>query len=515
MTKLKHGKDARELLKQGVDTVANTVKVSLGAAGRNVVVPDDRGGYFITKDGVTIARSIYPEDTFEAIGASLIKEAAARTNQQAGDGTTTATVLAQSIYEAGLNYLEKGNSLSSVDMKRGIDDASKYVVDKLKELSRDVTLGGLKDVATISANGDSELGGYIAEAFEKIGMHGQVLSKISDTKETYIEVNQGTSLEQGYTSRVFTTDKVRDICKMEDGVHVLLHRGKLQKGDDIHQLLKKFFEKPDTKLLIITDDIDNFVHDNLATNAANGAINDRICIVTIPQVIKINVDLMSDLAAITGASITNQSRGDRVSFKALGRIQSCVVSQDSTILVADGGVDIEPLKEHILEKINSTSNEFEKKELQERFARVTGGIATLYVGASSDSELREKQDRVEDAINATRSALEEGIVSGGGVVLRDISNGFDKKLSGSSSYLAGWDIVMQALHSPYEQILENAGLNVPVSPELGMGIDVKTGKKIMMIEKGIIDPAKVTRCAIENASSVAGTFLTTEGVVAS
>ena len=512
-TGIKFSKDARESLKRGVDLVANAVKESLGAEGRNVIIPASNGGYMITKDGVSIARAIYPEDQFEAIGASMIKEAATRTNGVAGDGTTTATVIAQAIFEGGLKLIDEG--FSSVEVKKGIDEAAKDVVEQLKKMSEKVTKKNLKHVATISANGDAELGEMISKAFNKIGEHGTVLPATSDTAETYIELREGVVLDRGYTSRVFRTDTQRDLCKM-DKPFVLLHRGKIEKGDKITKLFDAVFSKSDGRILIITDDIDPFVHSVIAQNIDSGAIRNKICVVTLPQILKIQHDLLNDLAILTGAKIVSAEKGTRIEPSNLGRIKSCVVSEHDTVIVGDAN-NLTNLVEEIKEKIKITKNKFDKEELQERLSRITGGVATIYIGAKSDSELAEKSDRVEDSINATRSALEEGIVSGGGVTFCDIVNNLlsEKTVDSSKSFGAGYKLLLDSCTTPFTQILKNAGIvNLHTDMKAGEGIDVKTGERVIMKDVGIIDPTKVARCALENAASVASTFLTTEAVVA-
>jgi chaperonin GroEL len=511
-TGIKFSEDAREALKRGVDLVANPVKASLGAEGRNVIIPANNGGYMITKDGVSIARSIYPEDQFEAIGASLIKESATRTNSEAGDGTTTATVIAQAIFDEGLKLIDAGES--SVELKKGIDTAAEDVVKHLKDISRKVTKKNLKHVATVSANGDEELGEMISKAFNKIGKHGSVLTAISDTAETDIELREGVVLDKGYTSRIFRTDTQRDICKL-DNPFVLLHRGKIEKGDNIVKIFDAVFTKPDGRILIITDDIDPFVHSVIAQNIDSGAIKNKICVVTLPQILRIQVDLLNDLATLTGATIVSSEKGTKIEARNLGKIKSCVVSETDTVIVGDAN-NLTDLTKEIEEKIEITKNRFDKEELQERLARITGGVATIRIGAKSDSELAEKSDRVEDSINATKSALEEGIVSGGGVALRNIADMLleDFKAGSVSSFSKGYELLLKSCTSPFNQILKNAGMETVEKMEDGFGIDVKTGKMVPMMLRGIIDPTKVTRCALENAASVASTFLTTEAIVA-
>lgn len=514
-TKVKLNQEARMSLKKGVDLVADAVKVSLGAEGRNVIIPHPHipGAYIITKDGVSIARSIVPKDVNTAIGAALIKEAAGKTNSEAGDGTTSSTVLAQAIFNAGLELINEG--VSAVQLKKGIDRAIKDIVTYLKDESQAVKKksNNLRDIATISANGDVELGEHISRAFSKIGKHGKVITEESDTADTHIKLYEGVTLERGWTSPIFKTDGKRDVCEMEDPL-IMLHRGKIEKGDDIVDLFDQVFAHPDGRLLILTDDIDPFVHSVISQNVKQKHIHNKICVVKLPQILKIHKDLLDDIAQLTGAVIISEELGTRISLENLGRGSKCVVNDRETIIVGDQE-NIKDLVKEIEEKIEATDNKHDKEEQQERLARLTGGIATLYVGAKTDSELKERMDRVEDSINATRSALEEGILPGGGIALVNAANELtsDGDLNDASDMEIGYELVISACYTPAMQICKNADIEF-VSIKKDHGINVKTGEQVDMKEAGIIDPTKVIRCAIENAGSVAGLFLTTEGVVA-
>lgn len=523
-TQIKLNQDARDALKKGVDHVADTVKVTLGAEGRNIIFPNPHNqAYAISKDGVSIAKAINPKDTFAAIGASLIKEAAARTNLEAGDGTTTATVLAQSIFNGGLRLLSQG--VSAVQLKRGIDAAAIDIVAHLNRSSRKVNKDNLKSIAAISANGDEELGEYISQAFNKIGKHGKVLTEDSDTIDSHVELKEGVILERGWTSPVFKTDVIKDVSILNNPF-VMLHRGKIEKGDEIVDLFDKVFAHPDGFLLLITDDIDPFIHSVISQNVVKGPIRNKICVVKMPQILKVHKDLLNDLAVLTGATIVSDELGTKICVENLGRIKKSIVNEKETVLVGDQDNLVDVVRE-IKMKIELTKNRFDKEELQERLARITGGVATLYVGAKSDSELSEKKDRVEDSINATRSALEEGIVAGGGIALCNAANfckasedsflekvkAFFKGEDRKSPYEAGYQLVMESCFTPALQICENADLEAVID-QPNRGINVKTGEVVDMFKAGIIDPKKVTRCALENAASVAGLFLTTEGVVA-
>jgi chaperonin GroEL len=511
-TQIKFNSEAREALQRGLNEVANAVKVSMGAEGRTVVIPTPNRGYIATKDGVSIARAIMPEEEYEKIGASLVKEACSRTNNQAGDGTTTAAVLIQAIYNTGLKLLAGG--ASPVQLKKGIDDAVKDVVAIIKKDSVKVSKKNLENVATISVNGDKVLGKLIADAFNKIGEHGIVITQVSDTKETTIEVKEGLQLDNGFADSKFITNSIKGECVMDEP-YVLLHKGTIQKGDAVVKLFDSLWSTgKKNKLVIITDDIDPFVLSTIKTNIENGAIKDSICVVKTPQILKIHRDLLGDIATLTGAKIVSPETGNKLGASALGRLDKFVATQSESFLIGDVG-NLSSTVAELKTRIEAEKNEFEKLELQERLSRISGGVATLLVGAQTDSELREKQDRIEDGINATRAALEEGILPGGGVALAQI--GFNNLKGGddANDYTNGYNLVMHSLVTPYFQILENAGFeNATLFAEKGFGINVITSEKVDMIKEGIIDPAKVTRCALENAGSVAGTFLTTEAVVA-
>jgi chaperonin GroEL len=512
-TEIKFNLSAREALQEGVDEVANAVKVSMGAEGRTVVIPTPQGGYVATKDGVSIARSIFPIGEYKKIGASLVKEACSRTNSQAGDGTTTSAVLTQTIFNEGLVLLKNGTS--PVQLKKGIDQAVKDAVALLEKSATKVSKKNLKNVATISVNGDNELGELIASAFNKIGEHGLVLTQLSDTKETTIEVKEGLQLDNGYLDSMFITEPIKGECVLESP-YILLHKGVIQKGDAVVKLFDAIWSKGQkNRLVIIADDIDPFVLSTIGQNINNGAIAGQICVVKTPQILKIHKDLMGDIATLSGAQIVSPETGVKIGASALGKLDKFVASRKESFLIGDTG-NLASTVAELKERISQETNELEKEDLQERLSRINGGVATLFVGAQTDSELKEKQDRIEDGINATRAALEEGIVSGGGVALFDISTKMEKTSTDDSDYSKGYNLIVKSLLRPYFQILDNAGIEVTESNPLdeGQGVDVTTEKVVNMVEAGIIDPKKVTRCALENAASVAGTFLTTEAVVA-
>lgn len=512
-TKIKFKSAARVALKKGVDEIADAVKVSMGAEGRTVVIPAGKG-YIATKDGVSIARSMFPEGEFTKIGASIVKEACTRTNSKAGDGTTTAATLVQAIFTKGLEALDEGDS--PVGIKKGIDNAVKDVLFYLDKHSIDVTPEMLQDVATISVNGDEELGELISEAFNKIGQHGLVLSQVSDTKKTYVDVKEGIQLDNGFIDPLFITDPIKNESSL-DNPYLLLHKGKIEKGDNIVKLFDAVWGKKNNhNLVIICDDIDPFVFSTIAQNVQNGAITNKICIVRTPQVLKIHKSLMEDIAVLSGAQIVSDETGVKLGASALGKIDKFVATETESFLIGDIGNLSSKIAE-LKQRIENEENDIEKRDLQERLSRINGGVATIHIGASTDSELMEKRDRIEDGINATRAALEEGILPGGGVVLLDASYHFSQGVYNRTddAVTNGYLLLMDAIRAPYYQIQRNADmLDRKRVLEEGRGIDVTTGESVNMIDAGIIDPKKVTRHALENAASVAGTFLTTDAVVA-
>ncbi len=520
-TQIKFGDDARRALQEGVNEVADAVKVSMGAEGRTIVLPTggDNGGYIATKDGVTIAKSINPVGNFKEIGASLVKEAASRTNSKAGDGTTTASVLIQEMFNRGLAQLSDG--ASPTQLKRGMDSALADVLKELSERAVAVTPVGLKHVTTISVNGDKKLGGIIADAFSRIGKNGTVITKISDTRNTYVEMKDGIQLDNGFIDPMFVTDPVKYECTL-DKPFLLLYKGKIEKGDRLVEMFNAVWsaQTQNNSLVIICDDIDPFVFSTIKQNVDSGAIKGKICIVRTPQVLKINKDLMTDVAQLSGAKIVSDETGVSLGAEALGRITGFVATATDTLLIGDSSRLQGTIKE-LNTRIDNETNDIEKVDLQERLSRINGGVATLFVGASTGSELKEKIDRVEDGINATRAALEEGVIPGGGVTLSSIGQLFltePVSAADNVSFLKGRDVVFESLSAPQRQILANAGIVNPASLVFDAagetGVDVVTGKTVNMLEAGIIDPKKVTRSAVTNSVSVASTFLTTDGVVA-
>jgi len=425
--------------------------------------------------------------------------------------TTTAAVLLQAIFNDGLKLLDEG--VSPVSIKKGIDKAVKDTLEYLDKEAIKVSKDNLKDVTTISVNGDEDLGKLIADAFNQIGENGIVITNKSNTRETYIEIKEGVQLDNGFLDPVFVTDPIKYESVLENP-YVLLVKGSINKGDKTVKLFDAVWGKGrDNSLVIICDDIDQFVFSSIAQNIKNGAINGKVCIVRTPQILKINKDLLGDIAMLTGAQIVSDETGVKLGASALGKLDKFVATATESFLIGDIG-NLSSTIAELKERIRNEDDDIEKFDLQERLSRISGGVATLFVGASTDSELKEKIDRIEDGINATRAALEEGIVSGGGIALSNASRDLVIKDS-NTDFDKGYNLLVKSLLEPFYQITHNAGMESVYPPkEKGVGIDVRTGEVVNMIEVGIIDPKKVTRSALENASSVAGTFLTTEAVVA-
>ena len=525
MTKqLKFDVEARESLKKGLDTLADAVKVTLGPAGRNVLLQKGTGSPHITKDGVSVAKEIELEDVFENMGAQLVKEVSQKTADSAGDGTTTATVLAQAIAQKGFEFVNEG--INPITLKRGMDKAVKVVVQELNKQA--IVVGSNKDkikqVATISANNDSTIGELIASAFEKVGTDGVITVEESKGIETSMELVEGMQFDKGYLSAHFVTDTEKMNAVMENP-YILLYDGRISSMNDVLTLLEGVSQqgKP---LVIIADDVEGEVLGTLVVNKLRGTLN--VAAVKAPSFGDRKKEMMRDIAILTGGTFITSELGmklEEVTIDQLGTCEKMTIGKDSTTIV-NGAGSAEGITERInliKGQIENTESDYDKEKLQERLSKLAGGVAVLYIGAGSEVEMKEKKDRVDDALHATRAAVEEGIVAGGGIallrclgVLYDFKETLDGEFEDDKD---GLDIIAYALQSPIEQILKNAGLN---SSEIiqevlqhseRMGYNVKTGKIVDMIENGIIDPKKVTRTAIENASSVVGMILTTECMV--
>ena len=516
---IKYDVEARGALKNGVDKLANAVKVTLGPKGRNVVIEKKFGAPTVTKDGVTVAKEIELENKMEDVGAQMVKEVASKTSDVAGDGTTTATVLAQALVNEGLKNVTAGANPMSI--KRGIDAAAKAVVDSLKSQSKDLPDSKqIANVATISSNDDREIGDKIAEAMEKVGKDGVITVEEGNGIETYMELVEGMQFDKGYVSPHFVTNPEKMMATY-DNPYILLYDGTLSSMNDILPLLEGVSQEG-RPLIIIADDLAGEVLGTLVVNKMRG--NLQVCGVKAPGFGDRKKEMMNDIAVLTGGQFVSSEVGvtlDNITLGELGSCEKITIGKDTTTIV-NGGGDSDGIIEritHIKSAIESSTSDYDKEKLQERLAKLSGGVARLNIGAGSEVELKEKKDRVDDALHATRAAIEEGIVEGGGIALLKIQNSFGTP-SGeeSDSYLKGVDIINTTLASPLSQILNNCGVGVKDDivtyiKENGGGYDAKNEQFVDMFESGIVDPKKVTRCAIENAASIAGMILTTECMV--
>ncbi len=507
--------EARKQIKAGLDKLADSVKITLGPAGRNVLLEKRGGTPHITKDGVTVAKEIHLEDPFENMGAQLIKEVAQKTADSAGDGTTTATVLAQTMVDWGFRMVERG--AKPVDLKRGIEKAVAAVVKELDKKS--VNVGDrVEQIATISANGDEKIGKLIAEAFNKVGKDGVITVEESKGFETYIDIVEGMQFDKGYLSSHFSTNMEKMLAVLEDP-YILLYDGRISNMNDMLPILERVAQSGKS-LLIVADDVEGEVLGTLVVNRLRGAL--KVCAVKAPAFGDRKKQIMEDIAVLTGGTFITSELGyklEDVTLEMLGVAEKVTVSKDDTTIVSGNGEvpAIQKRIDQIKTQIEETKSDYDKEKMQERLAKLSGGVAVLYIGAGSEVELKEKKDRVDDALHATRAAIEEGIVEGGGMALlrcKDVLK--DVKTDGVDE-ADGVDIVRRALSAPLSQILKNAGIESGVvlrDLETGKGgYDAKLDKHTDMFASGIIDPKKVTRTALENAASVAGMILTTDCMV--
>ena len=510
--------EAREGIKRGVDALANAVKVTLGPKGRNVIIGKSFGAPQVSKDGVTVAKEIDLKDNLENMGAQMLKEVASKTNDLAGDGTTTATILAQSIVNEGLKNVAAG--ANPMDLKRGIDKAVTSVVQNLEKQS--VEIGSASDkilqVASISANNDSAIGTLITEAFEKVGKEGVITVEEAKGTETYVDVVEGMQFDRGYISPYFVTDSEKMEADLETP-QILITDKKISVMKDLLPILEPVAQtgKP---LLIIAEDIDGEALATLVVNKLRGSL--KIAAVKAPGFGDRRKAMLEDIAILTGGTVISEERGfnlESATLDMLGTAEKVTIDKDNTTIVNGSGKskDIKDRVNQIKAQIESTTSDYDKEKLQERLAKLSGGVAVLYVGAPSEVEMKEKKDRVDDALNATRAALEEGIVAGGGVALLNSGSEFDKIKSSNSDEATGIQIINKAIEAPLRIIVENSGEegSVVMSKVLeegnrSFGYDAKEGKFVDMLKNGIIDPKKVVRVALENAASVAGMILTTE-----
>ena len=509
--------EAREGIKRGVDALANAVKVTLGPKGRNVIIGKSFGAPQVTKDGVTVAKEIDLKDNLENMGAQMLKEVASKTNDLAGDGTTTATILAQSIVHEGLKNVAAG--ANPMDLKRGIDKAVTSVVQDLEKQS--VEIGSASDkilqVASISANNDLAIGTLITEAFEKVGKEGVITVEEAKGTETYVDVVEGMQFDRGYISPYFVTDSEKMEADLETP-QILITDKKISVMKDLLPILEPVAQsgKP---LLIIAEDIDGEALATLVVNKLRGSL--KIAAVKAPGFGDRRKAMLEDIAILTGGTVISEERGfnlESATLEMLGTAEKVTIDKDNTTIVNGSGKskDIKDRVNQIKAQIESTTSDYDKEKLQERLAKLSGGVAVLYVGAPSEVEMKEKKDRVDDALNATRAALEEGIVAGGGVALLNSGSEFDKIKSSNSDEATGIQIINKAIEAPLRIIVENSGeegsviMSKVLEGNKNFGYDAKEGKFVDMLKNGIIDPKKVVRVALENAASVAGMILTTE-----
>ena len=515
--KIQFDVEAREGLKKGVDALANAVKVTLGPKGRNVIIGKSFGGPQVTKDGVTVAKEIELEDALENMGAQMVKEVASKTNDLAGDGTTTATILAQSVVKEGLKNVTAG--ANPMDLKRGVDKAVETVVDELNKQSKTVGNSSekIKQIASISANNDQTIGELITEAFEKVGKEGVITVEEAKGTDTYVDVVEGMQFDRGYLSPYFVTNSEKMESDLESP-YILLYDKKISAMKDLLPVLEPVAQtgKP---LLVIAEDVDGEALATLVVNKLRGSL--KIAAVKAPGFGDRRKAMLEDIAILTGGTVISEDRGftlENTTIDMLGSAERVTIDKDNTTVVNGSGdkKSISDRVNQIKSQIETTSSDYDKEKLQERLAKLAGGVAVLYVGAASEVEMKEKKDRVDDALHATRAAVEEGIVAGGGVALLRTRKALEKLKSDNVDELTGIQIISRAIESPLRTIVENAGgegsvvVAKVIDGKGDFGYDAKSEKYVDLLKEGIIDPKKVTRIALENAASVAGMILTTE-----
>ncbi len=515
------GDAARQAVLRGVIILTDAVKATLGPRGRNVVIDRKFGSPNVTKDGVTVAKEIELKDPFENMGAQLVREVASKTSDVAGDGTTTATVLAYAIYKEGLKYVSAG--ANSMDLKRGIDKAVEAVVEELKKISKPVVdKKEIAQVGTISANNDSSIGELIAEAMDKVGKDGVITVEEAKGMATTLDIVEGMQFDRGYISPYFITDPERLECILEDAF-VLIHDKKISSMKDLLSILEQI-ARMGRPLLIIAEDVEGEALATLVVNKLRGVL--QVCAVKAPGFGERRKAMLEDIAILTGGTVISEDIGlklENVKIEDLGKAKKIIVDKDNTTIV-EGAGDPQKIQARIKQikvQIDETTSDYDREKLQERLAKLAGGVARINVGAATEAEMKEKKARVEDALNATRAAVEEGIVPGGGVALLRCQKALkDLKLDNHDQKL-GVEIVKKALEEPIKQIIANAGVEATLIVEkvkenknINYGYDAYAEKYVDMMEAGIIDPTKVTRTALQNAASVAGLMLTTEVLIA-
>lgn len=517
--KITYDLEARNGLKAGVDKLANAVRITLGPRGRNVVLEKKFGSPTITKDGVTVAKEIELEDKLENIGAQMLREVASKTSDVAGDGTTTATVLAQSIIAEGIKNVTAGANPMSI--KRGIDAATVKIVEELKKQKQDVgsDFEKVAQVATISANQDEEIGRKIAEAMEKVGKDGVITVEDSKTAETYLEFVEGMQFDRGYLSPYFVTNSDNMEAELEEP-YILIYDKKISNMKDLMPILEKVVQTGKS-VMIIAEDIEGEALATLVVNKLRGTF--KVLAIKAPGFGDRRKAMLQDIAVLTGATVVSEEQGYKLENATLDYLGTCkrIVSDKDDTTIVGGSGEVKMIKARINEikvQIDKTTSDYDSEKLQERLAKLSGGVAVLYVGAPTEVEMKEKKARVEDALHATRAAVEEGIIPGGGVALLRCIKGLDD-VKVSENQMVGVNIMRRALEEPIRQIVANAGaepaivVNKVAEGKGDFGYDARLNKYVNMFEAGIIDPTKVARVAVENAASIAGLLLTTEAAV--
>ncbi|GAA0740143.1 MULTISPECIES: chaperonin GroEL [Flavobacteriaceae] len=509
--------EARDGLKRGVDALANAVKVTLGPKGRNVIIGRSFGAPQVTKDGVSVAKEVELEDELENMGAQMVKEVASKTNDLAGDGTTTATVLAQAIVKEGLKNVAAG--ANPMDLKRGIDKAVEAITANLEKQAKKVGNSSemIKQVASISANNDDTIGELISQAFSKVGKEGVITVEEAKGTDTYVDVVEGMQFDRGYLSPYFVTDSDKMIADLENP-YILLFDKKISNLQEILPILEPVAQSG-RPLLIVAEDVEGQALATLVVNKLRGGL--KIAAVKAPGFGDRRKAMLEDIAILTGGVVISEERGfslENADLSMLGTAESVMIDKDNTTIVNGSGksADIKARVNQIKAQIETTTSDYDKEKLQERLAKLAGGVAVLYVGAASEVEMKEKKDRVDDALHATRAAVEEGIVAGGGVALVRAKSVLEKLTTENLDETTGVQIVNKAIEAPLRTIVENAGgegsvvISKVMEGKKDFGFDAKTETYVDMLKAGIIDPKKVTRIALENAASVSGMILTTE-----
>ena len=512
--------EARDLLKSGVDQLANAVKVTLGPKGRNVVIEKKFGAPQITKDGVTVAKEIELSDAYENMGAQMVKEVASKTGDDAGDGTTTATVLAQSIVNVGLKNVTAG--ANPMDLKRGIDKAVEAVVKSIQDQAQ--TIGDdyakIESVAKISANNDAVIGSLIAEAMKKVHKEGVITIEEAKGTDTYVDVVEGMQFDRGYLSPYFVTDAEKMVAEL-DNPFILIHDKKISTMKDLLPVLEATAQSG-RPLMIISEDVDGEALATLVVNRLRGSL--KVCAVKAPGFGDRRKEMLEDIAILTGGTVITEEKGmklEQATIDMLGQCEKITVDKENTTVVNGAGAQeaIAARVNQIKTQMETTTSDYDKEKLQERLAKLAGGVAVIYVGAASEVEMKEKKDRVDDALHATRAAVEEGIVPGGGVALVRAIAALEDLKGDNEDETTGVEIVKRAIEEPLRQIVANAGKEGAVvvqnvkDGEGDYGYNARVDEYQKLYETGVIDPAKVTRVALENAASIAGMFLTTETVI--